>query len=169
MLDSLDPVLLPCPQCKSVITRMQPVHVQCLFPEKVDQCTKCGTFTSDSVVKHGGVSSKGTTCANGCLFADAQFFWGSIMYGYLLYDTAFTLLFYTAVGSVTFLLHHALGLVCCCFGLYFNKMMLFGTAIMVFFEGTTPLLHLLGCLKLMGRDGSPVFAALGETTDPCPM
>lgn len=40
-------------------------------------------------------------------------------------------------------------------------MMLFGAAIMVFFEGTTPLLHLLGCLKLMGKDGTPTFAVLG--------
>ena len=85
------------------------------------------------------------------------------MYGYLLYDTAFTLLFYNAVGSVCFLLHHALGLICCCFGLYFNKMMLFGAAIMVFFEGTTPLLHLLGCLKLMGRDSTTIFMGLGMT------
>jgi len=29
----------------------------------------------------------------------AHFFWGSVMYGYLLYDTAYTLAFYTAVGS----------------------------------------------------------------------
>ncbi len=43
------------------------------------------------------------------------------MYGYLLYDTAFTILFYRAVGSPSFLLHHGLGLACCCFGLYFNK------------------------------------------------
>ena len=31
--------------------------------------------------------------------AEAHFFWGSVMYGYLLYDTAFTLAFYSAVGS----------------------------------------------------------------------
>lgn len=95
--------------------------------------------------------------------ADGQFFWGSVMYGYLLYDTAFTVVFYNAVGCMSFLLHHALGLVCCCFGLYWNRMMLFGTAIMVFFEGTTPLLHLLGCLKLMGKDSTKTFDALGAT------
>lgn len=89
------------------------------------------------------------------------------MYGYLLYDTAFTLLFYSAVGSLAFLLHHSLGLVCCCFGLYFNKMALFGTAIEVFFEGTTPLLHLLGCLKLMGKEGTRTFAALGQLVKSC--
>ncbi len=86
------------------------------------------------------------------------------MYGYLLYDTLFTLMFYEAVGTVAFLLHHCLGLTCCCFGLYFNKMALFGTAIQVFFEGTTPLLHLMGCLKLMGREGTPSYTATGETS-----
>lgn len=43
------------------------------------------------------------------------------MYGYLLYDTGFTLLFYPAVGSPSFLAHHALGLAACAFGLYQNK------------------------------------------------
>ena len=43
------------------------------------------------------------------------------MYGYLVYDTAFTIVFYRAIGSPSFLLHHGLGLACCCFGLYFNK------------------------------------------------
>ena len=93
--------------------------------------------------------------------ADDHFFWGSIMYGYLVYDTIFTLMFYSAVGSLAFVLHHCLGLVCCCFGLYFNKMALFGTAIQVFFEGTTPLLHLMGCLKLMGREGTKSYTAIG--------
>jgi hypothetical protein len=98
------------------------------------------------------------------MHSDGHFFWGSIMYGYLLYDTLFTLMFYEAVGTVAFLLHHCLGLTCCCFGLYFNKMALFGTAIQVFFEGTTPLLHLMGCLKLMGREGTPSYTATGETS-----
>ena len=53
--------------------------------------------------------------------ADGHFAWGSVMYGYLIYDTAFTAAFYGAVGSPSFLVHHALGLACCCFGLYFNK------------------------------------------------
>ncbi len=53
--------------------------------------------------------------------ADGHFRWGSVMYGYLVYDTAFTVAFYGAVGSLSFLVHHALGLACCCFGLYFNK------------------------------------------------
>jgi len=100
----------------------------------------------------------------GVMHSDGHFFWGSIMYGYLIYDTLFTLMFYEAVGTVAFLLHHCLGLTCCCFGLYFNKMALFGTAIQVFFEGTTPLLHLMGCLKLMGRAGTPSYTATGETS-----
>lgn len=32
-------------------------------------------------------------------YAGAHFVWGSVMYGYLLYDTAYTLAFYSAVGS----------------------------------------------------------------------
>ena len=43
------------------------------------------------------------------------------MYGYLAYDTAFTLVFWRAVGAPAFLAHHALGLACCAFGLYGNR------------------------------------------------
>ena len=43
------------------------------------------------------------------------------MYGYLLYDTAFSLLFWRAVGAPSFLAHHALGLACCAVGLYGNR------------------------------------------------
>lgn len=91
----------------------------------------------------------------------AHFLWGSVMYGYLVYDTLFTLLFWRAVGAWSFLAHHALGLGCCAFGLYYNRMALFGMAIQVFFESTTPLLHLLGCLKIAGRTRSPAFLAAG--------
>ncbi len=98
--------------------------------------------------------------------ADGHFFWGSIMYGYLIYDTIYTILFYNAVGTVAFLLHHCLGLVCYCFGLYFNRMALFGTAVEVFFEGTTPLLHLMGCLKLMGKEGTPSYTVTGMNCCP---
>ena len=55
------------------------------------------------------------------LTADGHFAWGSVMYGYLIYDTTFTVAFYRVIGSPSFLVHHALGLACCCFGLYFNK------------------------------------------------
>lgn len=41
-------------------------------------------------------------------------------------------------------------------------MALFGMAIQVFFESTTPLLHLLGCLKIAGKTGSPAYLAAGE-------
>ncbi len=34
-------------------------------------------------------------------------------------------------------------------------------AIQVFFESTTPLLHLLGCLKLAGRAGGRLYLAAG--------
>ncbi|KAK9817229.1 hypothetical protein WJX72_011418 [[Myrmecia] bisecta] len=97
------------------------------------------------------------------LFAvsDGHFRWGSVMYGYLIYDTLYTLVFYKAVGSPSFILHHALGLVCCCFGLYFNKLALFGIAIEVFFEGTTPLLHLLGCMKVAGLEDTVAFLVAG--------
>jgi hypothetical protein len=171
--------------------------------------------------------------------AGAHFFWGSVMYGYLAYDTAFTLLFWRAVGAWSFLAHHALGLACCAFGLYHNRcqlalgaqehvvsctrppvpcpltaaacsylrdarriwhalrrgaglldgvacwhwsmqqpcvyliaqntgtamlhrMALFGMAVQVFFESTTPLLHLLGCLKIAGRSGSRAYLAAGD-------
>lgn len=53
--------------------------------------------------------------------AGAHFFWGAVTCGYLLYDTAFTLLFWRAVGAPAFLAHHALGLACCAFGLYGNR------------------------------------------------
>jgi hypothetical protein len=58
--------------------------------------------------------------------AGAHFFWGAVMYGYLLYDTAFTLVFWRAVGAPAFLAHHALGLACCAFGLYYNRCWLGG-------------------------------------------
>lgn len=69
--------------------------------------------------------SKRNGMANGklhvCLHTEGHFFWGAVMYGYLIYDTAFTLVFYSAVGSPAFLAHHALGLAACAFGLYHNR------------------------------------------------
>lgn len=58
--------------------------------------------------------------------ADAHYHWGSVFFGYLLYDTAFMLAFYTHLGSLAFLTHHAVGLVCCTIGLYGHKMAIFG-------------------------------------------
>ena len=53
--------------------------------------------------------------------AEGHFLWGSVMYGYLIYDSLFTAAFYSAVGSPSFVAHHVLGLACCCMGLYHNK------------------------------------------------
>ena len=63
--------------------------------------------------------------------ADAHFWWGSVLYGYLLYDTMYTLLFWRSVGSADFLVHHTVALACCAFGLYCGKLALFGMAIQV--------------------------------------
>ena len=62
----------------------------------------------------------------GSLHADAHYRWGSVFYGYILYDTAFSIAFYRHVGSIAFLVHHSLALVCCAFGLYHGKMAVFG-------------------------------------------
>lgn len=35
-------------------------------------------------------------------------------------------------------------------------------AIQVYFESTTPLLHLMGCLKTLGRGKGPFYLACGE-------
>ena len=59
------------------------------------------------------------------------------------------------------MLHHGLGLASCAIGLYGNRMALFGAAIQVFFEGTTPLLHALGCLRAMGLGHTRLFTAAG--------
>lgn len=67
-----------------------------------------------------------------CVLAERHFFWGSVIYGYLLYDTLYTLLFYKAVGNASFLVHHVLALVCCCVGIYWNRMAYFGVVIQVF-------------------------------------
>ncbi len=63
--------------------------------------------------------------------------------------------------SAGFVLHHGLGLVSCALGLYGNRMALFGAAIQVFFEGTTPLLHVLGCLRAMRLAHTRLFLAAG--------
>ena len=63
--------------------------------------------------------------------ADAHFRWGAMFMGYLLFDTVFNLYFYKQVGNVPFLFHHALGFVCCAFGLYFHRLAIFGISIQV--------------------------------------
>ncbi len=66
------------------------------------------------------------------------------------------------------LLHHALGLASCALGLYGNRMALFGAAIQVYFEGTTPLLHVLGCLRAARLTHTRLFACAGARPRPCP-
>lgn len=92
---------------------------------------------------------------------ERHFFWSSVIYGYLLYDMLYLLIFYKAVGGVSFLFHHALALLCCCVGIYLNRMAFFGAVIQVFFEATTPLLHALGCMKMMGLDGTWTYMITG--------
>jgi hypothetical protein len=93
---------------------------------------------------------------------ERHFFWSSVIYGYLLYDTVYLLVFYKAVGGATFIFHHALALVCCCVGIYLNSMAYFGAVIQVFFEATTPLLHALGCMKILGLDRTAAYVFTGE-------
>ena len=64
------------------------------------------------------------------------------------------------------MLHHGLGLVSCALGLYGNRMALFGAAIQVFFEGTTPLLHVLGCLRAMRLAHTRLFLVAGAFSYP---
>ena len=45
-----------------------------------------------------------------------------------------------------------------------RRMALFGMAIQVFFESTTPLLHLLGCLKLAGLVRGRLYLAAGAVS-----
>ena len=52
-----------------------------------------------------------------------------------------SLLFFSWSSGASFLLHHAVGLAGCFLGLFANKLALFGLAIEVFFEATTPLLQ----------------------------
>ena len=60
------------------------------------------------------------------------------MYGYLWYNTAFSGV-WRAIGSLDFLVHHAVALACCAFGLYCKRLALFGMAIQ---ELIVPILHI---------------------------
>jgi hypothetical protein len=51
--------------------------------------------------------------------------------GYLVFDTLYSLVFFKHIGSLPFLVHHALGFLCCGFGLYYHKMAVFGMATQV--------------------------------------
>ena len=87
-------------------------------------------------------------------------------YGYIVYDTIYeaSRLLYVKAGNASFLLHHAIGLVCCCVGLYLRRMAYFGAVIQVFFEATTPFMHALGCMKTMGWGDSALYAGTGAPT-----
>lgn len=93
--------------------------------------------------------------------AERHFYWSSVIYGYLLYDLLYLLVFYKAVGGASFIFHHALALLCACVGIYLNRMAFFGAVIQVFFEATTPLLHALGCMKIMGLDDTLAYVISG--------
>lgn len=58
--------------------------------------------------------------------SDLHFLGGGLFCGYLVFDTIYSLVFYKEVGSLAFLLHHVLGFVGCGFGLYKQKMAIFG-------------------------------------------
>ena len=98
-----------------------------------------------------------------CACAARHFVWSSVCYGYIIYDTLYeaTRTLYEKAGNASFLLHHAIGLACCCVGLYLRRMAYFGAVIQVFFEATTPFMHALGCMKTMGWDNSDIYAATG--------
>ena len=72
-----------------------------------------------------------------------------------------SVVFFDPWRGASFLVHHLLGLAGCALGLAWNKMALFGVAIEVLFEGTTPLLQALGCMKIAGAGGTRAYAALG--------
>ena len=83
-----------------------------------------------------------------------------MLVGYFAYDAIYMLCADVAAGFGPMLLHHMLGLGCCFFGIY-GYMGYFGAAIQVVFESTTPLLHAVGCLKLMGLEKSRTHAIAG--------
>ena len=76
-----------------------------------------------------------------CTHADSHFYWSSVLYGYLVYDTLYSLAFFKPSSAAVMLAHHLVGLAGCGIGLYGNKLALFGTAISVWFESCNPLLH----------------------------
>ncbi|KAK9828043.1 hypothetical protein WJX81_004344 [Elliptochloris bilobata] len=153
-----------CAAAHFITLRLWPGYLRLAGNERLAWCNRIASALHAAVL----VCAQARTLRDPILLADplfavseAHFFWGSVMYGYLLYDTAFTLAFYSAVGSPSFLLHHGLGLASCVLGLYGNRMALFGAAIQVFFEGTTPLLHALGCLRAMHLGHTRLFLAAG--------
>ncbi|PSC68140.1 transmembrane 136 isoform X1 isoform B [Micractinium conductrix] len=93
---------------------------------------------------------------------DDHFYWGSVLLGYLAYDTAFSLVMFPLRSGAVMLAHHVVGLAGCVIGVYYNKLALFGLAIEVFFESCNPLLHTLGCMRLARRSGGAAYLALSR-------
>ena len=107
------------PSLHHVCCQMQPAHSETVLSRRV--VVRDRPFSANgrrALLRDGHSSSRHLGV---CCRADGHFTWGSVMYGYLVYDTAFTAAFYRSLGSPSFLVHHGLGLACCCFGLYFNK------------------------------------------------
>ncbi|KAI7842849.1 hypothetical protein COHA_003594 [Chlorella ohadii] len=93
---------------------------------------------------------------------DSHFFWGAVLLGYLVYDTAYSLAFFSLRSGAVMLAHHLVGIAGCVIGVYANKLALFGMAIEVFFESCNPLLHVLGCMKIAGRAQSRAYRTLSK-------
>lgn len=89
-----------------------------------------------------------------------HYFWASVLAGYLLYDTIWGLLFYSLSTAVPFLVHHVAGLAGCILGAYHGRLALFGLAIEIWLEGTTPLLHVVGCMRIARLQGTAAYRRL---------
>ncbi|KAI3429382.1 hypothetical protein D9Q98_005477 [Chlorella vulgaris] len=93
---------------------------------------------------------------------DSHFLWGSVLLGYLVYDTLFSLAFFKLSSGAVMLGHHLVGIAGCVIGVYFNKLALFGLAIEVFFESCNPLLHVIGCMRIAGRGQGRLYDSLSK-------
>ncbi|KAK9825228.1 hypothetical protein WJX74_001560 [Apatococcus lobatus] len=91
---------------------------------------------------------------------DAHFFWGSIMLGYLAYDTLHLLMTWKDSGRYSFLVHHLTAMASVALGIYGKRLAVFGMATQVAFELTTPLLHTLGCMKVAGQHRTKLYVIL---------
>lgn len=48
--------------------------------------------------------------------SDSHFFWGAVLLGYLLYDTAYSLAFFSLRSGAVMLAHHLVGIAGCVIG-----------------------------------------------------
>ena len=65
--------------------------------------------------------------------ADAHFFWGSVMLGYLAYDTLHLILTWKDSGRFSFLVHHLTAMASVALGIYGRRLAVFGMATQVVF------------------------------------